>query len=57
VVGLDRLGRALAAHRAAQALGLPGEKPEKAIETSMTWSWKMIVPSVSRRTGSSEWWS
>ena len=32
----------------------PGEKPEKAIETSMTWSWKMIVPSVSRRTGSSE---
>ena len=35
----------------------PGEKPAKAIATSMTWSWKMIVPSVSRRTGSSEGWS
>ena len=54
VVGLDRLRRALAAHRAAQPLGLPGEKPAKAIATSITWSWKMIVPSVSRRTGSSE---
>ena len=32
----------------------PGEKPANAIATSMTWSWKMIVPSVSRRTGSSE---
>ena len=35
----------------------PGEKPEKAIATSMTWSWKMIVPSVSRSTGSSDGWS
>ena len=35
----------------------PAENPENAIATSMTWSWKMIVPSVSRRTGSSEWWS
>jgi hypothetical protein len=35
----------------------PGEKPANAIATSMTWSWKMIVPSVSRRTGSSDGWS
>jgi hypothetical protein len=35
----------------------PGEKPAKAMATSMTWSWKMIVPSVSRSTGSSEGWS
>ena len=32
----------------------PGEKPAKAIATSSTWSWKMIVPSVSRSTGSSD---
>ena len=54
VVGLDRRLRALAAHRPPQPLGLPGEKPANAIATSSTWSWKMIVPSVSCRTGSSE---
>ena len=35
----------------------PAEKPAKAMATSMTWSWKMIVPSVSRSTGSSDGWS
>ena len=35
----------------------PGEKPAKACATSITWSWKMIVPRVSCRTGSSEGWS
>ena len=35
----------------------PGEKPANARAASMTWSWKMIVPSVSRRTGSSDGWS
>ena len=28
-------------------------KPAKAMATSITWSWKTIAPSVSRRTGSS----
>ena len=31
----------------------PGLKPAKASATCITWSWKMIVPSVSRSTGSS----
>ena len=35
----------------------PGEKPANAIATSITWSWKMIVPSVSFSTGSSDGWS
>ena len=35
----------------------PGEKPAKAIATSITWSWKMIVPSVSCSAGSSDGWS
>ena len=35
----------------------PSEKPAKATATSSTWSWKMIVPSVSRSTGSSDGWS
>ena len=32
----------------------PTEKPANAIATSITWSWKMIVPRVSRSTGSSD---
>ena len=32
----------------------PVEKPAKAIATSSTWSWKMIVPRVSFSTGSSD---
>ena len=32
----------------------PMLKPAKAIDTSSTWSWKMIVPSVSPSTSSSE---
>ena len=35
----------------------PGEKPANAIAHSITWSWKMIVPSVSFSTGSSDGWS
>jgi len=35
----------------------PGEKPAKAIATSMTWSWKMIVPSVSSSGSRSDSWS
>ncbi len=31
----------------------PGVKPAKASATCITWSWKMIVPSVSLSTGSS----
>ena len=32
----------------------PAVKPANAIATSSTWSWKTIVPSVSRSTGSSD---
>ena len=32
----------------------PGEKPANACATSITWSWKMIVPSVSFSTASSD---
>ena len=54
-VALDRGARErlrLIARRSPSAS--PGAKPAKASATSSTWSWKMIVPSVSRRTGSSE---
>ena len=45
-VRLERVVAPLAAHRPAQALGLPTVKPASVIATSSTWSWKTTTPKV-----------